>query len=384
MKRAHLAFLACAAIFALAAAPVARAEYTFTLIADTTSPTFNSFNILSVAINASGRVAFAAQLDNFDNGIFTGAGGPTTTIALASGPTFSYFAAPVIDSAGNAVFFAGLDAGRTGNFYGSGGPTTTIALDADHGGSLGQPAVNAAGTAVFTGGLLGNQGIFTVTNGTKTTVASTGGAPFSSFAEKPSINATGTVAFEAALDAGGEGIFTKAGGVTTTIALSSSPLYSDFAPPVVNAGGTVAFSAILDDGGRGLYTSTGGVVTTIADTSGPFNGVGGVPAINAAGIVAFSGSLDAGGYGIYLGDGGAPPTRVFGTGDALFGSTITQLIFGPAGFNDAGQLAFNYTLANGVQGIAVATPTPPVPEPTSALLLAASGFTLLLRRRARP
>jgi hypothetical protein len=57
---------------------------------------------------------------------------------------------------------------------------------------------------------------------------------------------------------------------------------------------------------------------------------------------------------------------------------VTAVGFGTQGLNDAGQLAFYFALADGRSGIAVASP---IPEPSSALLLAAVGGTLLLRRR---
>jgi hypothetical protein len=71
-------------------------------------------------------------------------------------------------------------------------------------------------------------------------------------------------------------------------------------------------------------------------------------------------------------------TRVIGTGDALNGSTVTDLALGASGLNDDGDIAFNYTLASGTTGVAVASL---IPEPGSALLLVAAGGTLLSRRR---
>ena len=78
-----------------------------------------------------------------------------------------------------------------------------------------------------------------------------------------------------------------------------------------------------------------------------------------------------------MGNGG-PLTQVIRQGDPLFGSTVTDLSFSDSGFNDSGQVAFSYQLANGFRGIAVANP---VPEPSAVLLLAATGGPLLLRRR---
>ena len=53
------------------------------------------------------------------------------------------------------------------------------------------------------------------------------------------------------------------------------------------------------------------------------------------------------------------------------------VFFGTSGLNDAGQLAFRYSLADGTNGVAVAS----VPEPGSALLVTLGLAGLLSRRR---
>ena len=65
-----------------AAAPEAKAEYTFTLIADSAGAFSNFGSYSSPSLNSSGTVAFYAALDNGRYGIFTGSGGATATIAL--------------------------------------------------------------------------------------------------------------------------------------------------------------------------------------------------------------------------------------------------------------------------------------------------------------
>ena len=71
---------------------------------------------------------------------------------------------------------------------------------------------------------------------------------------------------------------------------------------------------------------------------------------------------------------------VISTGDALFGSTVTDLDFIAEGFNDQRQFAFRAVLAYGREVIALAT----VPEPASMSVVAAGGLLLLRRRRALP
>ncbi len=118
----------------------------------------------------------------------------------------------------------------------------------------------------------------------------------------------------------------------------------------------------------------------IAETGGTFTGFSANPAINNAGTVAFRAGLRAGGNGVFT---GADPlaNRVIGTGDALFGSAVTGLSFGNEGLNDAGQLAFRASLADGRQVIGRANV---IPEPgTLALLagIAVPGMGVALRRR---
>ncbi len=96
--------------------------------------------------------------------------------------------------------------------------------------------------------------------------------------------------------------------------------------------------------------------------------------------IDISEAMTDGVLGIYT---GADPIadEVIGLGDSLFGSTVTSLGFYKDGFNDNGDVAFGYSLANGVSGIAVATAA--VPEPSGLALLGLGGVALLGRRRRR-
>ena len=241
------------------------------------------------------------------------------------------------------------------------------------------------------------ESIFTGAGGAITDIAVGGGPLFARFAsaDGPSINDAGMVAFLATREpsaGGGKGIFTGAGGATTTIALSAT---TDVSAPWVphdqrGRNGGVLF-AILDETGpggfspSGIFTRIGGPTTTISQGKGelPDNHYSGRPSINAAGTVAFAADspsargifAGAGGpttrssrlwgpsatpalrrstrqarwhsmasstwavVASILGDGGAI-TDVISIGEALFGSTVDSLSFGPSGLNDAGQLAF--------------------------------------------
>jgi hypothetical protein len=313
----------------------ATVPYTFVNIADTSGPLPLDGAPSGIALNSSGTVAFFAQLDEstmFTQGIFTGSGGPITTLYDTRGPFGVFIGAPSLNDLGTVAFSALLDAGGSGIFTGSGGPTTTIADTSGPFSDVGSPALND---------LL-------------------------------------TVAFLASLDAGGSGIFTGSGGPTTTIADTNGP-FSDFGfLPALNDLGTVAFSALLDAGGSGIFTDSGGPTTTIVDTNGPFSdvfgdpfnlGLFGGPSLNDLGTVAFFAQLDTPEFGIFT---GPDPSldAVVRLGDPLFGSTVVEFRLDLA-LNNAGQVAFTYLLADGRIGVARADPFVAVPVPASLGLVAA-------------
>ncbi len=367
----------------LAAAPLAQAQYAFTLIADSSSPTFQDFGgtTYTPALNTGERVAFYATVKasaGGGSGIFTGNGGPTTAIALTSGPTFSSFGrSPSINTAGTVAFAASLKSSIGGLFTSDGGAATTIQVDGDSTYGGGIPSINTAGMVAFTAALnAGGSGVFIGNGGVKTAIVLSSEPTFSLFDINLQVNAAGTVAFLGYLDAGGNGIFTGNGGATTTIALSNGPTFSAFFAPSINAAGTVAFKANLDAGGSGIFTGNGGATTPIALSSGPIFSSFKYTSINAVGSVAFIGGLDSGEDGIYVVEGGVTK-KIIATGDTFHGSTVRDLYFGPGGLNDLGQVAFRYSLFDGTSGIAVAT----APEPGSALLAALGTIGLLARRR---
>ncbi len=309
-------------------------------------------SIGALRVNGGDRVAFTGNRANFVGGVYTiaASGGSLTTIAETSSPIFSTFSGnvPSINGSGRVGFQAGRDAGGAGLYTGSGGATTTI--------------------------------------------TESPGSPFFVYEDPPEITGSGSLVFRATLRAGGDGIYAGSGGAITTLADSSSPVFSSFGRPVVNDGGTVAFRAQRDAGGYGVYSvsSAGGAITTIADSTMPAftgyvftSGIG----INTSGTIAFQGTRITGSFldGIYASlAGSASPIALVQTGDLLFGSTVTELRLAVSGFlNDNNQVAFGYTLASGVTGIArvdiARTVTTSAPEPGSAVLACLGGILGLLR-----
>ena len=377
------AFFILCVLFAATAGNV-KADYAFTLIADSMGAFKDFGTVPSPSLNAAGTVAFVANLDNGSFGIFKGNGGIITAIATNPLP-LGGFSNPAINQAGTVAFSEIQGNGVIKRVVsGNGGPLTTIA---DTAGQFRDfyfgysTSINSAGAVTFLAALdTGPNGFFVGNGGAVTPVLINSSVDFNF-----SINGAGTFAFRSG---NGARVVTANGGLITTIADNSGPLNYFGTAPSLNGTGTVAFSAGVggpDGGVSGIYSGNGGPLTTIADISGPFRSfsfndfTSNPPSINGSGTVAFLASLDVGGFGIYTGDGNGT-SEIIGSGDTLFGSTITGLSISPTSLNDSGQVAFYYELANGTTGIAIANP---VPEPSSSLLLALSLGLRLARRTTR-
>jgi len=334
-------------------------SYGFTKIADTSGPLKSFTNYPRPAINNTGTVAFAAELDTGGNGIFIGNGGATTTIADTNGPFSFVYSDFSFNNQGTVAFAANVDAGGIGIFVGNGEATSTIADSSGSFSSVFSPSINDEGKVAFQALLdASGEGVFTGNGGALTPIVETSDK-FVRFSSSD-INAEGTVVYRTLQPSNGtDSLSTYSNGVFTTVVDNGGP-FSSFGTlsldnPSLNDAGTVAFGASLDAGGSGIFTKNDGVITTIADTTGPFARFNFNPSINNSGDVAFLASLDADirGEGIYTGSDPIAD-KVITTGDSLFGSTVTNLEFFGEGLNDVGQIAFYASLANGTTGIFVA------------------------------
>lgn len=362
--------------------------FTFTNIADSKG-SFSEFYIplgervfvSDPAINDQGTVVFQSFLDAGGEGIFTGSGGETTTIATTSG-SFSRFAdiEPTINDDGTVAFFAGLDTEDQGIFTSSSGEIAEVA-DLSSSTFVYAPAINDQGTVAFATAdpSPGGSGIFTSSGGNTMTIVDDSSPLFASVSD-PAINNKGTVAFRADLDAEGNGIFTSSGGEITTI-VDNSGSFNSITNPVINNEGTVAFQARYEMGGRGIFTGSGGETTTIADNSGAFDSFIDL-ALNDEGTVAFQAALDAGGEGIFTGSD-LVADKVIATGDSLFGSTVTNLFFQNNGLNSSGQIVFTAGLADGTQGVFRAEPIPEPSEALGTLAFGVLGIRYMLKRKQK-
>jgi hypothetical protein len=399
-RAAIMSLVLCMAVGKAVASP-----YTFTQIATTAGGPlpFASFGI-STSINAQGTVAFRARLLGGGSGIFTGdglfLGTVQTTVKSPFGITaFGLNAGGLNINSAGTVAFLGSNAAVHGIFIGSsgafpaGGPAGLIMSSAIA--DFDDPVINNKGELAWrlTNAITGFNGIAVATkNGIAPSfiadnLASPGGVK--RFSPILSINSSGVVAFEADLMAGGESVFATAAplgagapplfGTTTLLPmLPAAMMPSDLFAPFINDGGTIAFLAEFPGNKAGIFTrDPAGRFTLIANTGGLFSGFRRTSlSINSAGTVAFEAPLAAGGEGIFTGPNMA--NEVIGTGDPLFGSTVSTMYF-TRGMTDTGEIAFEATLTDGIDVVVRADP---VPEPPSWVPFGVGiGVSLLVHAR---
>jgi hypothetical protein len=239
--------------------------------------------------------------------------------------------------------------------------------------------------------------------------------PFAGFANPPVIDDTGYATFVAQYNQPTQsakfGLFRGNGTDLSLIAGRGDPapgsngVYSDVSGNYIAANNTgqVCFVGSISgatDGsnGRNLFCVDGSAVRIVANASTSLPGGNGSfsefvrPLVNENGDIAFLANLagtsggTADNYGLFVKGADGSLVTVARKGDPLFGSTIASLSYtgGNAGqtglmdsFNDSGQLAFWFILADGRQGTAVYS----LPEPGS--LGAAAVLLIALRRRER-
>lgn len=375
-----------------------------------------------------------------DAGVYFGNGVTVTEVVREGDGAFgngtfsdSFNTTPSINEAGQIAFRATLNgttgggADDTGVYLYTGGLLTEVvregqaAPDADgvFGNLTSPPALNDVGQTAFYANMSGtanNQGIFRVTGSTITQIARVGQAPpdgdgtINSFTSGAALNNVGQVAYSAFINSPNlTGVFRSDGSTVTQIARAgqaapdANGTFDHVSGPALNDAGQVAFYGALlgtaagSDDNSGVFLGDGNTITQVAragnaapDGNGVFDDFF-TSAINNAGQVAFYATLTsttggtADNVGIYLYDQSLGLITIVRKGDSLLGSTITALGFNGSeafngdersGLNGLGQVAYFFNLADGRNGVAIAT----IPEPASALLLAAGG-ALLWRRR---
>lgn len=352
----------------------------------TAAESFSS--IYTVGLNEGGAVMFHAQLSAGGQAIYTApSGGTPVQVANTAGPFDRFLNVSEINAAGTVAFAAELDDGRRGIYTAAtGGAPFEVARTGVNGFTfLSLPSLNASGTIAFPGEAGGRRGVYTAAPGAAPVRRADDLGPISLFGGNSTITGAGKMAFLAVRDVGDQAIYTLApGGSPVELVNTSGPtsnLYNHGVPSLTDTG-YVSFAAERDIGGDGIYLSIAGAAPVeVVNTNGVFSSLYGTD-VNSAGLLVFPAALDAGNaLAIYYRQLGKSPVRLIGPGDLLDGSTVTGIfgVYGGSILNDAGQVAFGATLADGSRSIYVASQ---VPEP-SGLLVIGVAILISLRRRQR-
>lgn len=386
MRRSVLACLVLLA-FAFGLPRLHAQGYAFTKIVDDEGPWGSFFGSLS--INDQGQVAFVAR-EKAGGGRFylRGDGGPLVTIAdvtaIAGSPLS--LTGPTISDEGVVAFSLTASIGRSFVYAGSGDePRVVASSTSERFAGVGMSAVNGRGDVAFVAQQRsGGSGLFLASGGEITTLLLSTDFPITFNLTDLELNEAGEIAFPNAFP----GRLVKVSNGEAAVVADATNLDPD--PTAIDSlslsdAGSVAFAVQFSQlqappaGASGLFVGDGEMLNTLhmesLQPSGtPVLRVDRV-ATNAAEELAIMGEmLGAPGMGDVVLDGPDPvENKVIGLGDPLFGSTVISLnqdqeedqaLRGGQDFlNDRGQIAFRYELANGVSGIAVATPVSPPPTP---------------------
>ena len=403
--------------------------------------TGNISSVSTPAVNSVGQIAFRAILDSVAGrrALYRSDGQTLVEIAHAGQPTpdgdgvFSTLGAePSLNDRGEMGFLGGLTGSMNAANDGMGvfrADSTMITQLARRGqltpsgngrfsdfNNLNEPALNNWGQMSFfadltgtSGGQQDDSGMFRVDGTNVVEIVREGQIDA---VNAPRLNNRGELAFQAFSSS--TGIYRADAIQLTQLATEDAPapdgngVFETFnGPPALNDSGQTAFVADLkgtsgspsDD--RGIFRADGNTLIQVVREGGLAPGGTGRfvssidnPAINEAGQIAFRALVrnedNTVQRGVFLFDEAHGLMQVARAGDALLGSTITELNFAPgdssghvrSGFNDLGptRLAYRFTLLDGRQGIAVWSL---VPEPGCATLLglALIGFCVRQRRQ---
>jgi hypothetical protein len=316
--------------------------YDFELVADTRM-VLGAIGAFA-SLNNEGTVAFKADDDSGETGIFISNSSSFEPVALNISPS-AFFGGTSINDDGIIAFSATLSNGWQGVF--AMGVSSFVRIYS--GSALSFPSINSEGLVV-----LSTSDTLLVGDGASLTALATVGNGVTAFGD-PMINDAATAVVAAALTGGATGIVT-ADGRNTQIVADTTGRFAGFSVfPVINDEQVVAFKAALDNGSSGVFVADHGEITTVVTSRGAYRSFGGFISLNNHGAVAFEAVTDNGVAGIFT---GANPRvhKVVVVGQPLFDSSVTELGFYREGLNDRGQVAFVATLADGTQSMVVANP----------------------------
>ena len=397
----------------LLAAPASALSVSFTKIADASShPAWTGPVAFSIPAVDDGEVVFFAESGSpFLAGIYTGSGGALTTVVdsntLIPGSTqpfdlVGFWGAPTI-SQGNVAFLVN-EGGFASVFASLDGNLTRIAAD-DGSGNLSidymrSPMIDGHNVA-FRAWNGEGWGVFTSVAGVLETsadqaTANPNGAGKISVDSEFALEGT-SVAYLGGTESG-NGIFVANAGIARVVADDATAVpggvgaFTGFLPAVSFDDGNIAI-----EGGStlsldplallyGIYAEIDGVLVRIADTETLIPG----SAETFDGFTSLDHGLSISGESVaFSGGGGASFTRglyvyrdgeihkLIETGDNLDGKVVDGIDFGSEGYS-GDQIAFLASFDDGTSGVYLAS----IPEPGTALLLAAGLLALGANRRA--
>jgi hypothetical protein len=237
------------------------------LIADSAVNQLLGRAIGDVSINGAGTVAFSAPsaTPGFPGNIFTGNGGPLTTLLTTSGTGFSAFGNVAINDAGKIVFKGFLPDGTEGIFIGTSSPiaVVTTKTNPELGRGFLDAVLNNSGTIAVLG-FLTDGGLEVITgNAQGITVRNNPANPAFDNSEHPSMNNHGAVAFAAfpfPNPNAPAGIFMEVSGGQSIIPVirpgdtlfGSTVTSVDLGRFALNEGFELAFQYSLNDGRSGV------------------------------------------------------------------------------------------------------------------------------------
>ena len=354
-------------------------------------------SIFLSSMNNNGRVAFVVsgtEDENFlGSTMYSGRGGPLTQLhkGTTEGDHFTLWI-PDINDHGVAAFMSHIEAPTqqepfaSAIFKASPSGVTTVARY-PNATFFEHASINNKGQVASV--VTWDSGPSSVVTYSPNRTIATFNNPENNFGQAD-INDSGVVVFPVSLASGAEErIVTGVGGKLTIKATTKGTNFAGFfssaAEPRINNKGTIAFHADLKSGGQGVFRIDNSGLHLVADTSGAFRSLT-PPSINNLGHVAFSALLDDRNLGVFIGPDPVAD-RIIGPGDALDGSIVTSVVTSSRSLNDAGQIAFLATLANGREGIYRADPVRfsavAIAEPSSGALLLIACVACFVSRIAK-
>lgn len=317
------------------------------VIAGTSGP-FADFSPHAPAINDTGLVAFHATRRSGATGVFCGQGGPIAPLAFKA----AYRSQPALNAAGVLAVFAELPDGRPVLLRGTpGAAPDLITHEAIEDVGPMAPSINEAGVVAFRAtSATGRAGIYVANGGALTRIAEAGDT-FRCFDGQPLMLEDGSAIFRADQADGRQCIFRWRPDAEPACVAATGAEFAELGRFFgANADGTVVFTATAHGGSPGIHRAAGGAVETVFSAAKRYESIRGA-LVDASGRIVFLATTTGDALALYALDDGQP-RRVIGMRDEFGTCPLTDFAFGPASFNNHGQVALRLRLADARQFIA--------------------------------